>query len=216
MTKNIKKALIKNKCNVNTLIEKLKKLYVNDYKKIPLFDEDEFDKKETIESLWHKLSAYWEIYDYDLLIYFVKICSCEEATKIFEKFVSRIDSSIIVNKNLVLHYKLHAYKKEDVSRETLRVKVNANSCDPFLRDQVKESLFHVYDIHANRCALHLKTITKGCIEMRFIASRSLLSHIQKCEVYGRDLVRIAALGISSIRIYDMELKVPPAVQDMVG
>ena len=77
MTKNIKKALISNKFNANSLIQQLQALYVTDYKKIPPFDEDMFSEEETTESLWEKLNPYWDIFDYDLLKQVVKICNCK-------------------------------------------------------------------------------------------------------------------------------------------
>ena len=214
MTENIEKALKDSKFDVDILITELKNIFAVDYKEIPLFDNNMFTTEETIESLWKKLSSYWDIFDYDLLLHVINICDCEEATSIFKDFSRRIYPSKLQDVDLVLYYEIH--KKNNFNEDTLRVKLNAQTLKSQLKDEVKKTLCEVYKIKINKYVLHLKTIRTGCIEMMLQTSTSLRSHIRTYKIYRRDAAKFAELNILSIGITDMELKIPPNIQDTVG
>lgn len=95
----VKGALIDDEnVKVHTLIEQLQTISTVEAKHVPLFDDEVFDKIQTIESLWKRLSKFWNIFDYDILMIIVKLSGCEKANEIFVQFVTRIIPSEIDKK----------------------------------------------------------------------------------------------------------------------
>ena len=95
MTNRIKKALISNDISVVSLVEQLCTISAVSNKKVPLFDEDIFEKIRTVDQFWRRLRMFWSIFDYDLLQYVIRISECSKDQEIFEEFLSRIDPSAI-------------------------------------------------------------------------------------------------------------------------
>ena len=95
MTDKIKQALINSKIDVDSLIEQLRSISGVRNRNVPLFDEEVFTKIKSVEELWKTLSIFWSIYDYDLLRFIVKITKCEDAQRVLEFFLSRIDPTVI-------------------------------------------------------------------------------------------------------------------------
>ena len=205
MTKKIEKVLSSTKSDVTTFIEQLQTLYAVDNKKIPLFEEDTFSKVETFDSLWEILNSHWSFFDYDLLKQVIKISNCKEALLIFQGFLSKIDP-FLEDVELVPFFKLYE-KKGNKGKNLLRIKVNAKRCNCFVKSEVKKLLSKEYKLE--KYSLHFKEITKGCIEMNFKASESLLSHVQQHDIYGCDVQKYVNLKIQSIRIKDKEIKFLP-------
>ena len=126
MTSRIKQALINSNVDVVSLIEQLCAISAVKNKKVPLFDEDVFEKIQTINELWRKLRNFWNIFDYELLQYVVEISDCKEAQEIFEEFLLRIDPSVIEDVDLVLHCR-EEYQEGSL-KPVLRIKVNTEKC----------------------------------------------------------------------------------------
>ena len=122
MTIRIKQALISNNVDIVPLIEQLCAISAVRNKNVPLFDEDVFERIKSIDEFWRKLRNFWNIFDYELLGYVVKVSECGEAQEIFEEFLSRIDPSAIENVDLVLHCKKE--HQEGSLKPVLRIKVN--------------------------------------------------------------------------------------------
>ena len=206
MTKNIGKVLSSTIGDVTAFIEKLQTLYAVDYEKVPLFEKDTFSEVETFDSLWEKLSSYWNIFDYDLLYKVTKFS--KEATLIFQEFTSKIDP-FIQDWNFVLVSEIHERKgnKKDL-RSLLRIKVNAKICNCYAKNKVKKLLSEVYKLE--NYALCFKEITKGCIEINLKAtSGRSLTYIREHDIYGRDIPKFADLKIRSIRIDNEEIRLLP-------
>ena len=70
MTNKIKQALISDNVDVALLIEQLCTMPFVKNKKVPLFDEDVFEKIKSIDALWKELRGFW---DYELLQCVVEI-----------------------------------------------------------------------------------------------------------------------------------------------
>ena len=122
-TNKIKQALISSSepVDVASVIQQLQTSTAVKNKNVPLFDEGVFKNVTTIEMLWEKLSRFWSIFDYDLLLFVLKIVKCEEADKIFKKFLSKIDISRMEDTDLVLCYKV--IEQEGSMKPSLRIKV---------------------------------------------------------------------------------------------
>ena len=136
MTQRIKEALNRNNVNVISLVEKLCAISVVRNKKVPLFDEDVFDKVTSINELWKMLRCFWHIFDYELLQYVIEVSECREAEEIFEEFLLRIDPSMIENVDLVLDCRVQHW--EGSLKPVLRIKVNTEKCTLGIQKMVKK------------------------------------------------------------------------------
>ena len=101
MTDKIKEALYNNNISVTSLIEKLCAISAVRSKKVCL------KKMKSINELWRKLRKFWNIFDYDILIFVIDISECTEAQEILNNFLARIDLSAFEDMGLVLHYKIY-------------------------------------------------------------------------------------------------------------
>ena len=136
MTNKIKQSLINNKVDVDSLIEQLCAMSAVSNKNVPLFDENVFARIRSVDEFWKSLRTFWNIYDYDLLRFIVKIAKCGEAKKVLEEFLSRIDPSALRDVDLVLHCRVH--EREGSLMPTLRIKVKAEKCTYDIQQKVKK------------------------------------------------------------------------------
>ena len=212
MTTRIKLALINNKVDVALLIERLCTISAVANKKVPLFDEDVFQKIETIDKFWKKLRNFWSIFDYELLWYVVEISECKEAQNIFEEFLSRINPSTIEDVDLVLHCKKEHW--EGSLKPVLRIKVNAEECTLDIKKKVEEIVSKTYNL--TKYALQLICIKRGCIELFYYISKPVKLHLLQFEINRAAMESFVACDIISLRIGDkFELKVPPMIANIV-
>jgi len=209
MTNRIKEALISNKVNVVSLIEQLCTISAVSNKKVPLFDEDVFEKVKSIDEFWRKLRRFWKIFDYDLLWYVVEVSGCREAQDILEEFLSRIDPSAIEDVDLVLHCKVEEW--EGVLEPVLRIKVNAEECTLNVKKDVKEIVSKKYNL--DKYFLCFQGIKEGCIELLFYISRPLKSYLLQFEITRSILAEFLTHKIISIHIDEFELKIPSDISD---
>ena len=203
MTDKIKNALIKNNIDVGSLIEQLSAMSTVRDKKVPLFDENVFEKIKTIEDLWRKLRNYWSIRDYDILIFVLKIVECEEADDIYKEFLSRIDSSILKDIEFVLSCK---ECKGEGLKEHLYVKLGVKTLTVKIKKRAEEELSQVYNLE--KYALTFMAIKEGCIELTYGISKALKSYLLQCQVTGHDLMRFSACNIVHLQICDKRLIIP--------
>ena len=208
MTIKIKQALINNNVDVVSLIEQLRAISAVKNKKVPLFDEDVFEKTKSIDALWRKLSMFWTIFDYELLEYVIKVSDCREAQEIFEEFLSRIDPSVIEDVDLVLHCKKE--DQEGVLKPVLRIKVNTEKCTLNIKKQVEEIVSKTYNL--DKYALRFQGIKEGCIELLYYISRPLRLYLLEFKI-SESIVAEFHL-IMSVHIDDFELKVPSRTTDI--
>ena len=173
MTNKIKQALINNNVNVDSLIEQLCTISAVSNKNIPLFDKDVFVRIRSIDGFWKSLRTFWNIYDYDVLRYIIKITRCGEATKILEEFLSRIDPSALRDVDLVLHCRVD--RIEGSLMPTLRIKVNAEKCTYDVQQKVKKIVSKKFDLEEH--ALRFKGIKDGCIELLYHISKPVKSYL---------------------------------------
>ena len=204
MTSEIKEALIKNKVDVVSLIERMCAISAVRNKKVPLFDEDVFEKIKSIDDLWKELRGFWTIFDYDLLKYIVETSQCKEAKDIFEEFLSRIDPSAIEDVDLVLHCREE--RPEGSLKPVLRIKVNTEKCTPNVKKAVEEIVSKKYEL--DKYALHFQGIKKGCIELLYYISRQLKLYLLHFEITGSDMEKFVAYDIVSLHVDDSVLEIP--------
>ena len=210
MTVRIKQALISNNVDVVLLIEQLCAISVVKNKKVPLFDEDVFERITSIDELWKKLRTFWNIFDYELLRYIVEISDCREAQEILEEFLSRIDPSAIEDVNLVLDCGIE--DREGLIRPVLRIKVNAEIFTTNIRKRVEEIVSKVFNL--DKYALHFQGIKEGCIELLYSISKPLKLYLLEFKLPKDVVEKFLAIKIISLHIEEFELKVPSMNSDI--
>ena len=204
MTDRIKQALIKNNVDVASLIEQLCAISAVKNKNVPLFDEDVFEKIKSIGDLWRKLKNFWNIFDYEFLLYVVKISNCREAQEIFENFLSRIDPTAIEDADLVLHCK--GEHQEGSLKPVLRIKVKAEICTPNIKSMVEEIVSKIYDLE--KYALRFQGIKKGCIELLYYISKPLKLYLIQFKISRKIILEeFLVHKIISLHIDEFELTV---------
>ena len=219
MTTEVEDALIKAKVDVSWLIKRLNAIAIVKNKKVPLFNEDVFEKVQSIDHLFKKLSRCWSIYDYEVLECVVKSSDCREAQDIFEDFISRIDPSKIEDADLVLHCKVEDW--EGSPKPVLRIKVNEvnlKKCTTKVKNKIKTLVSKAYNL--KNFKLWFVGIKEGCIEMIYCISKLLKQYLLSFPITGYDMAEFLAHDIISLHINDtddqFELKVPSKIVDMVS
>jgi len=207
----IKQALCQSNVNVHSLIEKLCTISAVKHKKVPLFDEDVFQKVTTVEELWRRMRSFWSILDYDILIYVLDITDCKEANEIFKKFMSTIDSASLKDVDLVLSCK--EYEGEGL-KPLLRIKISEKQCTQEVQEKVKELVSKKFNLH--KYSLCFKTIKEGCIELLYEVSNTVSSYLLQCGVTEHDLIELAAYNIIHLQIGSKKWPVPSVHRRMVG
>ena len=183
MTERIKQALIDNKVEVDKLINQLCTISAVKNKKVPIFDNDVFERIKSINELWKTLRNFWKIFDYELLEYVVGISECEQARTILKQFLAEIDPSAIKGVNLVLH--CVEENQEGALEPVLRVKVNTEECTADIEEQVKKTISKKFNL--DQYALHLCGIKEGCIELLYYISKPLKTYLMKC-IISEDII----------------------------
>ena len=203
-TNRIKQALINNNVDVVSLIEQLCAISAVKNQKVPLFDEDVFEKIKSIDEIWKKLKNFWNIFDYELLQCVVEISDCREAKGIFKEFLSRIDPSAIEDEDLILHCQVQ--DREGSLKPVLRIKVNSEKCTSDIRKMVEKTVSEAYNLH--KYTLRLQGIKKGCVELLYYISKPLKVFILQFEITENILGSFLAHKIISLHIDEFVLKVP--------
>ena len=203
MTNKLKQALIDNDIDVDSLIEQLRAISAVRDKNVPLLDEDVFIKITSVDEFWKKLSSFWDIYDYDLLRFIIRITKCKDAKNILEDFLSRVDPDIIEDADLVLNCEVH-HRKGSL-KPTLRIKVNAERCTGHIKKEVKKIVSKIYKLE--EYALCFKAIKEGCIELLYHISRALMAYFLQCKITRSILAEFSACKIITIHINDVDILV---------
>ena len=209
MTFRIEQALISNSVNVDELIKQLCAISAVKNKKVPLFDDDVFEKIQSIDALWEKLIVYWNIFDYELLKYVIEISECEQAQRIFEEFLAEIDPSTIEDVDLVLH--CGEENQEGLLKPVLRVKINTEKCTLNIKRQVEKVISIRYTL--DKYALRFCGIKKGCIELLYYISKPLRSHLLQFIISEDIMEEFLANKIISLQIDEFKLKIPSSNSD---
>ena len=201
MTNKIKQALIDNNIDVDSLIEQLCAISAVCNKNVPLFDKDVFVRIRSIDEFWKSLRTFWNIYDYDLLRFIIKITKCGEAKKILEEFLSRIDPSAIKDVDLVLHYRVDQI--EGSLMPTLRIKVNVEKCTYDIQEKVKNMVSEKFNL--KEYTLRFKGIKEGCIELLYHVSKSVKSYLLQFKINESTLKEFSISKIISLHIDDVDI-----------
>ena len=208
MTNQIKNALCAAKTDVVSLIEQLQSITAVSRRKIPIFDDNVFEKISTIDDLWKKLSRFWNIYDYDVLIIVVRLAKCPETKTLFDNFIAKIDTSAIEGEDLVLHCKI--YQDEELF-PLIRVKVKKerSQCTQHFIETVKELVSKKYNLE--KYSLCFKGIKEGCIELMFHTSAATMSYMLAFQLTIEDMADFAEHNIMYIQINEVKLEPPSNV-----
>ena len=212
MTDQIKQALISSNVDVVALIEQLCAISAVSDKNVPLFDKDVFEKMKSINEFWRELRIFWNIFDYDVLRFIVKVSRCKEAQVILDEFLSRIDPSLIEDVDLVLHCKVK--HKEGSLKPVLRIKVNAEKCTTNIQKKIKKTVSENFNLQ--KYSLCFIGIKKGCIELLYYVSNKVVSHFLQCTIDKNILAGLSFCNIISLHINKHVLKVPHKITDIVA
>ena len=201
MTNEIKEALSSNNINVVSLIEQLCTISTVKNKKVPLFDDDVFEKVKSIDDLWKILSKFLGIFDYELLQCVLEISECKEAQRIYEEFLSKIDPSMIEDVDLVPYCTVEYWKGS--LEPVLRIKVNTLRCTPDIKELVEKKVSKAYELE--KYALCFRGIKEGCIELLYYVSQPLRTYLLDFELSRSILEDFHAHKITSLHIDEFEL-----------
>ena len=211
LTNRIKIALIKNNTDVGSLIEQLSTMSAVKDKKVPLFDENVFEKVKTVEDLWRKLRNYWSILDYDILLYVLQLVECKEANDIYKEFWLRIDPSVLQDTTFILSCK--EYEGEGLLKQ-LRIKLNTETLTDEVENKARKAVSQTYNL--TKYALMFKGIKQGCIELIYGISKALMSYLLQFKDTGHDLHSLSICNILYLQIFDKKLIVPSRMTDEVS
>ena len=211
LTNRIKIALTKNNTDVGTLIEQLSTMSAVKDKKVPLFDENVFEKVKTVEDLWRILRSYWSIHDYDILIYVLDLVDCKEANDVYKEFWLSIDPTVLHDTAFVLSCK--EYEGEGLQK-LLRVKLNAETLTVEVKKKAKKAVSQVYNL--TKYALTFKGIKQGCIELIYGVSEALMSYLLQFKVTKYDLHSLSSYNILYLQIANKKLTIPSEILDKVS
>ena len=203
MTTGIKCALIHNNIEVGLLIERLCAISAVKEREVPLFDEDVFTKIKSIDELWKQLRDQWDIYNYELLRYIVKVSECGKAKEILEQFVSKIDPSAIKDVEFVL--RCQKEKQTGTLKPVLRIKVNCQECTPNIKKKVEDIVSKMYDL--DKYTLRLRSIKEGCIELLYYISQPLKSYLLNFKISNEILANFSNCDIISLHIDEFKLDI---------
>ena len=209
MTDKIKEALNNDNINVVSLVEQLCAISAVSDKKVPLFDKDVYEKIQSINDIWRELRIFWNIFDYDLLRFVIKLSKCKKAQMIFDEFLERIDPSAIEDVDLVLRCRVEHW--EGSLKPVLRIKINAERCTIDIQRKVKEMVSEKFNLE--QYSLCFKGIKKGCIELLYYISKEVMSYFLKCPLRKDGVKELSSCSIISLHIYNHELKVPQVITD---
>ena len=160
-----------------------------------------FLKIRSVEEFWRSLRTFWNIYDYDILWFIVKITKCRVAQQILEEFLSKIDPSTIKDVDLVLHCKVD--QTEGSLRPMLRIKVNAERCTYDIQEKVKKVVSEKFNLE--NYSLRFKGIKEGCIELLYRISKPVKSYLLQFKLNKSTLAEFSTYKIICLHIDDVDM-----------
>ena len=213
MVTKVQEALEKSNIDVSKLLIGLKSTSVVRDRNIPLLDKDDFKEITSINKLFETLSSHWFLFDYDVLVYLVKIAECKEAKIVYDDFLASFDSSVFTNHQLILKY--DEFNKESLVPGTckLRIKVARDECTVEVQKEVKEVISEYFKLE--KYALIFKGIKQGCIELVYHISHSVKSYMLQYKLNGYDILQLKAHKIIALKFDTMELNIPEDFSDEV-
>jgi len=131
----------------------------------------------------------------------LKLINCGEASKVFEKFLARIDPDTIADMDLILRHQV--FQRTESMKPLLRVKVGVEKCTSSLKKKVEDVLCEKFNL--KKYLLCFKGIKEGCIELCYQISVSTMSYLLQCKANGHDLAGFSGLQITSL---GLEIIVP--------
>ena len=206
ITNKIKEALITSDVNVVSLVEQLCTVSAVGNQKIPLFDEDAFEKLESMDEFWNRLKMFWSIFDYDLLQFVIKITECEKAQTILEEFFSRYDPSVVEDVDLVLHCRVEFWEKS--LKPILRIKINTDSCDLDVLQKTKKIVVETYNLQKHSLCFKGVFIKEGCIELLYYISKAMMMYFLQLKVTDSSFAELIDYKIIGLQINDRKLQIP--------
>jgi len=209
ITTQIKEILLERNISVDELIEQLCSTSAVHSKKVPIFDEGISEKVKSLDELWKKLTRFWNIFDYDILILVIKLTKCTEAQKILDDFLAKID--VEEHDLAVLHYEIF---EEKLTQPVLRVKVNVERCTVGIIEKIKLSISKKFELE--KYSLRLTGIKEGCVEFFYDISKAVMSYLLEFKVSGSIMADFAAQSIVFLQISDdIKLNIPTEKFEMV-
>ena len=212
MTEEIQETLQRKQVDVSSLIKRLRTQSAVRMRNVPLFDEKVFKKVKTISELWERLSNFWTIFDYEILLLVIRLSKCNEAKKAIDNFLAKIDPSAFEDEDLVLRCKV--YKEEDFVRPLLRVKIKADNCNIELTKKVKDIISTKFNLED--FSLQFVGIKEGCIEIIFCISTATMSYLLKCKFTESIMSDLAKWNIVTVHINEVKVNIPSKLADMVS
>ena len=172
MKNEIKEALIKNKVNVDLLIEQLCATSAVKHKQSPIFDKKEFEKVKSVDEFWERLRGLLTIFNFDLFKHIVEISGCRAAQDILKDFLPRFDPSAI--EDLDAFCMLENKPWEELPMRVLKAIMPTDKFTLKLVKFAKEKMSEAYQL--NEYALYFFKAEWGSVVLHYYTPQSLLSY----------------------------------------
>ena len=203
MTTRIKQALIDNRIDINELIQQLRTTSAVRNKNVPLLDEEVFERITSVDDFWKSLSRFWTLFDYDLLVFIIRLTKCNKAKSILDEFLSRIDPTMIEDVDLVLE--CQKYERLGSLKPILRIKVSVTKCTPDVKKKAEEVVSKIYSL--KEYSICFKGIKEGCIELLYHVSEAVMVYLLQFKITRTSFAKLSACKIISIYIGDVDILV---------
>ena len=218
MQKKVLEVLCSKLLDIDSFIDRLKRLSLVTDRYLPAFDDDLFEV-ESVEALWEKFCVFWcHVFDCHVLEVFLQRSWCDEAISVYETFSSRINRLTVVNElDLVAYYSIYG-KMQSFSMSFLQVEVLTERCLKYLIKEIYDGLHKIF--HINNHALHLFKIEKGSVCVIFQISERLANYlVMHKDITGYTLCNLAKRNIVALKLNfverNLELRIPKEINEVI-
>jgi len=168
-----------------------------------IFSTDEvFLKVTNTSKLFYEIVKYCSMYDYKLLLAFVKSIDCEEALKLLDDFAEELKHSILQHLDL-----LHELKDPKVLPGThkLVIKYIGGECTKNNKDMIQDVVYECFRL--KKVSIIFRGAEEGCVAFVFQISGPVKSYLRQYQITNEDFVVLAMHNITHVLIDDEELMV---------
>ena len=168
--------------------------------------EEAFVKVKNTVQLFHEITKYCSLYDYELLLAFVESVDCDEAMKLLDDFAEKLKNSILQTLNLLPELK---DPKILPGTHKLIIKYIGGKCTLENTKFIRNVLYECF--HLKRVSITFVGAEEGCVAFIFQISSAVKSYLLQYKVTTEDVAVLAKHNITHVIIDDQVLKV--SVQD---
>ena len=193
------------KYEVQELITKLCKA---DQNKLTVFSTDEaFKKIKTYSNLCHKIAQYCNIYDYQLLEFFVKFTECNKAIELLAAFTDEMHNSSLKNLDLLSDCD-KMFNPDDLMPGTyiFAIEYIGSQCTMVTKTIVENVIIERF--HLQKGTIIFKGIKTASKTFVYQISADVRSYLLKYHFDDQDVAALAANKVTYLIIDGIETRIP--------